>query len=295
MEYSAKRGICMFAYNNDQLDYGHFSLLAAKQAKKYLNYPVCLVCDDGTWAWLNESHDKALVDELIDEVVITKDKPAPNRRTHFDSPYASFTAQFTNNNKHKIWEYSPYEQTLLLDIDYMVRTDFLDAFWDNPGVSMFDNSIDLSNRLLHPRERVLYDAGVPMWWSTVIMFDRSEISQIFFDTWAHIAQEYSFYQYIYNFPGKLFRTDYCVSIAVHIMNGMVRGDVINNFGGIPLVNMLQQDELVEVRDTDWIFLSNDRREEWKNILTKLKDCDVHCMNKRSLQRNTDKILGVTNE
>ena len=79
------------------------------------------------------------------------------------------------------------------------------------------------------------------------------------------------------------------------MNGMVRGDVINNFGGIPLVNMLQQDELVEVRDTDWIFLSNDRREEWKNILTKIKDCDIHCMNKRSLQRSTDKILGVTSE
>ena len=52
MEYSAKRGVCMFAYNNEQLDYGYFSLLAAKQAKKHLDVPVCLITDEGTWAYL---------------------------------------------------------------------------------------------------------------------------------------------------------------------------------------------------------------------------------------------------
>ena len=141
MEYSAKRGICMFAYNNNELDYGHFSLLAAKQAKKHLDIPICLICDEGTWAWLNESHDKSLVDELIDEVVITRDKHVSNIRTHYDSPYAQFTAQFTNSNKHKVYEYSPYEQTLLIDIDYMIGTDFLNNFWDHEGVSMYNTSI----------------------------------------------------------------------------------------------------------------------------------------------------------
>ena len=77
---------------------------------------------------------------------------------------------------------------------------------------------------------------------------------------------------------------------------MIDGDVVNNFGGLPLINMLQQDDLVEVRDTEWIFLVNDREAEWKNFLSKVKDTDVHCMNKRALQRNTDSILpGVTNE
>ena len=295
MEYSAKRGICMFAYNNNELDYGHFSLLAAKQAKKHLDIPICLICDEGTWAWLNESHDKSLVDELIDEVVITRDKHVSNIRTHYDSPYAQFTAQFTNSNKHKVYEYSPYEQTLLIDIDYMIGTDFLNNFWEHEGVSMYNTSTSLANKDLSLRERFLYDAGIPMWWSTVIMFDRSDLSKLFFDTWAHIAGNYSFYQYLYNFPGKLFRTDYCVSIACHILNGMIDGDVINNFGGLPLINMLQQDDLVEVRDNEWIFLVNDREAEWKNFLSKVKDTDVHCMNKRALQRNTDSILGVTNE
>ena len=295
MEYSAERGICMFAYNNEQLDYGQFSLLAAKQAKQYLDVPVCLITDNGTWSWLTQNHGEHLVDQFIDEVVITKEEPKQNKRTHYDSPYANFVAQFTNDNKHKIYEYSPYEKTLLIDIDYMIRTNFLDAFWDTPGVGMYNTAKDLNNKPMHMRERLLYDAGIPMWWSTVIMFDRSDISKMFFDTWAHIAENYSFYQYIYNFPGKLFRTDYCVSIAVHIMNGMIEGDLFNNFGGIPLINMLQQDDIVEVREDDWIFLVNNRTEEWKNILSSIKDSDIHCMNKRALDRHSADILEVKND
>jgi hypothetical protein len=71
---------------------------------------------------------------------------------------------------------------------------------------------------------------------------------------------------------------------------MVEGDTIGNFGGIPIVNMLQQDDLVEVRETEWIFLVNNRREEWKNILSNVKDIDIHCMNKRALSRNAGDIL-----
>ena len=52
------------------------------------------------------------------------------------------------------------------------------------------------------------------------------------------------------------------------MNGMVPGDVIKDFGGAPLMNMMQTDDLVEVRDDEWIFLANDSKEEWKNILSK---------------------------
>ena len=76
----------------------------------------------------------------------------------------------------------------------MIRTDFLNAFWDSPGVGMYNNAKDLNNNPMHMRERWLYDAGIPMWWSTVVMFDRSDISKMFFDLWSHIADNYSFYQ-----------------------------------------------------------------------------------------------------
>lgn len=289
-----QKGVCLFAYNNDQLDYGHFALVAAKQAKENLNVPISLVTNEGTWAWLKESHDSSIVEELIDDVVITKDKEVRNLRKHWDSPYAQFSANFINNNKHKIWEYSPFDTTLLIDIDYMIRTNFIGKYWNNEGVTLFEHGTTLRNEPMSSRETYLYDAGIPMWWSTVVMFDRSDVSKMFFDIWAHVADNYNFYQYLYNFPGKLFRTDYCVSIAVHIMNGMVKGDSINTFDS-PLVNMLQQDDLVEVRKDDWIFLANDRKEEWKNILVKSTNQDVHIMNKRALHRQWESIMGVANE
>lgn len=285
-EYLEERGVCFFAYNNDQIDYAELAVLAAGFVKKYLNLPVCLITDEGTSHWLAQSQNKKETKFVFDYMVITDDEMKQNHRRHFDSPWTEFSAQFNNSNKHKIWEYSPFEKTLLLDIDYIVRSDFLlKVFETNSSVSMFDHAINLRNELPAGPERFLYDAGVKMWWSTVVYFDRSDFSKLFFDTWAHVAENYSFYQYLYNFPGKLFRTDYCVSIAAHILSGMQDNDIVDNFNGVSMVNMSQKDDIVSVVDTaTWNFLAVDAREQWKNILVQHTGIDVHVMNKRALKR-----------
>lgn len=120
---------------------------------------------------------------------------------------------------------------------------------------------------------------------------------MFFDTWAHIAGNYEFYQYLYNFPSKLFRTDYCVSIAVHILTGMVgRDDLFGNFNDTPLINMSQKDDIIEaINDNEWIFIAHDPKEEWKNILVRSQNQDIHVMNKRALGRIKDKVLETIHE
>ena len=136
-----------------------------------------------------------------------------------------------------------------------------------------------------------------MWWSTVVYFDRSEFSELFFNTWAHIADNYEFYQYLYNFPSKLFRTDYCVSIAVHILTGMIGSkDMFGNFDNTPLINMSQKDDIIEaINDNEWIFIAHSPKEEWKNILVRSQNQDVHVMNKRALGRIKDKVLETIHE
>ena len=132
-----------------------------------------------------------------------------------------------------------------------------------------------------------------MWWSTVVYFDQSEISKLFFDTWAHVADNYEYYKFIYNFPGTLFRTDYCVSIAVHLLNGMTSGNVINEFIPGNMINMEQKDEIHEIKDVnDWIFkvASTDANEHWKHYPVRVKDTNVHCMNKQALLREYDNLL-----
>jgi hypothetical protein len=298
IEYSDKKGVCFFAYNNSQIDYVKIAILAAKYVKKNLNLPVCLITNEGSESWLEESQPKKVINESFDYIVITNDEMKQNNRRHFDSPWTNFSAQFNNSNKHKIYEYSPFEQTLLLDIDYIVKTDTLLKYFNGQHpVCMFDNAMSVRNELPNERERFLYDAGIKMWWSTVVYFDRSDYSELFFNTWAHVADNYEFYQYLYNFPSKLFRTDYCVSIAVHILAGMQDNQThLGNFDNTALVNVSQKDDIIETHGlNDWTILAHDQTEEWKNILVRLDKQDIHVMNKRALDRVTANLMEAFND
>lgn len=292
MQKFDNEGVCFFAYNNNQIDYVALACLAAKFVKQNLNKPVALLTDAGSRAWLEQTRPD--YNDIFDYIIETKDEMKPNVRKHHDSPWTEFPAQFNNSNKHKIFYYTPFEKTLLLDIDYIVRTDFLNYLWDTDGVAMFDTATSLRNDKPHPRERYLFDAGIKMWWSTVIYFDQSEQSKLFFDTWAHIADNYDFYQFLYGFPIKLFRTDYCVSIASHILNGMQDGDYVTTISD-KMYYMDQRDDWLETHSiNDWIMLANDMIEPWKNILVNSGNLDIHVMNKRALARQSEVLEELLN-
>ena len=283
------QGICFFAYNNNQLDYTRLALLAAKHAKHHLDKPVALITNEGSWDWLKSTRSIKDIRKYIDEIVITDDELNTNNRKHWDSPWHEFSAPFYNSNKHKIWEYTPWDETLLLDTDYIVQTDFLNGCFNRDGVNMFNRALTLRNTLPAAREQRLFDAGVDMWWSTVVYFSQKGVAPEFFELWHHITDNYNYYQYLYNFPGQLYRTDYCVSIAAHILNGMQTGDVIDNMWGLPLHNMDQKDDLLDVAHDSWLMLAHNPEKNWENIAVKWNNCDIHCMNKRAIDRNWDKL------
>jgi hypothetical protein len=296
MKYKEKQGVCFFVYNNNQLDYVELLMLAARYVKEYLKLPVCMITDDGTYNWMLETQSESDIDAYIDYIKITQDQFKDNPRTHKDSPWAEFTAQFQNSNKHKIWEYSPFEQTLLMDTDYIVKNDFLLHSFNKTGVSMYNNALSARNDTPHNNEVLLYPSGIKMWWSTVVYFDRSNVSKMFFDLWNHVADNYEFYQFLYNFPGGLFRTDYCVSIAVHILNGMEESTIIDNFDNVPMYYLSQDDDIIDINNKqDWICLGCDQKENWKNLLIKHSNLDLHVMNKRALLRMQDKIKEAFND
>ena len=293
-EIQAKQGVCFFAYNNSEIDYIELACLASMYVKEHLNLPVCLITDAGGEAWLYKSKEN-LVEKCFDYLIVTNDELKPNKRNNYDSPWHTFETQFNNSNKHKVFEYSPFEQTLLLDIDYIVKSNFLLNVFNTQGVAMFDCAVDVRNQQPLLGERFLSETGIKMWWSTVIYFDRSDISKLFFNTWAHIAENYEFYQYLYNFPRKVFRTDYCVSIACHILNGMQDNDIVEK---IPtqMINVSQKDDIIDVNNkNNWIILANDQKEHWKNILVNSSDTDIHVMNKRALSRQYQKLVEMFNE
>jgi len=280
-------GIAFFAYNTEQINYLKLARLAALYAAKYMpGYPICLITDDASWKWFVESDDY-IDDDLFDTIVFTDQPSSDNKRLHKDSPYTKFVSAFKNGNKHRINEFTPYDKTLLLDIDYIIQNNDLAYVFDSDSsVALFHNAEDLIGRPPHVAQQRLNDIGIPMLWSTVVYFDKhDEISKLFFDLWAHVADNYDFYRFTYGFTGEMFRTDFCVSIACHILNGMGAGNIIDDFPS-PMIYMSQLDDIVSINDiTDWIYLVNDRLVEWDDSLTRIVNENVHVMNKRALERH----------
>jgi len=289
------QGICFFAYNNSQLDYVQLAILAATYARKFLKKDICLITDQATIDWAIESIGEDVLLEYFDEIVVTPEshQTSGNTRVHFDSPWSKFECDFKNSNKHRIYEYSPYDQTLLLDTDYIVQSDALSYVFDtDDAVLLHHDAMYVDCRPVHDNERMIHRLGIDMKWSTVVYFDKTQdLAKTFFDTWEHIAMQYEFYTLLYELPGDVFRTDYCVSIACHILNGMGSGSHIGDFVHGPLRNMSQKDDIVQIiSSTEITYLVNDAEENWKNVLATIKDTDMHCMNKRSLGRMYDDMM-----
>jgi len=288
-------GIALFAYNTEQIDYIRLATIAARYAKRHMpNQSTCLITDSGTWDWFSKGSYKDLADETFDDVVLVEADKKVNKRTHFDSPYFKFTSDFKNGNKHRVFNLTPYDKTLLIDIDYVMQNNSLEYVFDTDNaVTLFHNAESLIGEPPALPQQKLSDQGIPMLWSTAVYFDKhNSLTEMFFEIWQHVSENYNFYKFLYGFPGTMYRTDFCVSIATHMMNGMGTGELINNFP-MPLINMSQHDDIAKINSADaWVYLVNNRRENLEDAMTLIERENVHVMNKRSLDRNFDDIMAA---
>jgi hypothetical protein len=294
------QGIVFFAYNTEQINYLKLAVLAARYARRHMpDLPVCLITSTGDFEWFERStpNSEDVINSAFDDIILAEPEKQNNQRTHHDSPWHNFTSQFRNGNKHRVIDLSPYDQTLLLDIDYIVQNgQFRYVFETDSAVTLFHNAENLIGQQPAPAQQYLNSTGIPMLWSTVVYFDRrQELTRMFFDMWAHIAENYEFYKFLYGFPGSLFRTDFCVSIAAHVLNGMGTGELIEDFPQ-PMIYMSQKDDIAKINAADdWLYLANDREEPWENSLARIRKENVHVMNKRAIERHYDDIMTYLDE
>lgn len=289
------RGVCLFAYNNDQIDYVKLAVVCAAHIKKHMkNNNVTLITTSGDSYWLEENYTEEELDAVFDQIIISNPTHKPNVRQHFDSPWTTFNCEFKNSNKHEIFSISPYDKTLMIDIDYLVNNDHLDGIFESSTpLAMYSRASNFNGVETALHEQFINEVGIPMWWSTVVYFDKSEHSEMFFDLWAHVAENYEYYSFLYGFPNKLFRTDFCVSIATHILNGMQPGSYVSTFTDGLLINSIQQDDIVSVNDDgSMTMLANDVKEPWKNYIVHVEGMNIHVMNKRAILRMHDRFKEV---
>jgi hypothetical protein len=258
------QGILIFAFNNDQLDYLSMANWSAKNIRRHLGLPVCVVTDCQSIP----AHYKF-------EHIVYATAKEPSRR-HFGDVDSVVT--WYNGNRVDAYDVSPWDHTLVLDADYIVASDQLKV--------LFSSSEDfLAHRLaydvtgLQPFDDInrFGRYHMPMWWATVMLFRRSIGAQLIFDSMKMVRENWSHYRQIYQNPRSTYRNDHALSIAL----GMVNGHVIKH-AEIPWdLATLTSGQTLEYIDQDCYkinFISSQKQHKWIHI----RNQDFHAMGKRHL-------------
>lgn len=286
-------GVLLIAYNNGKIDYEKLAIVAARSVKMHMKYNhVTLLTDQPTFNALTKELDPEQAAKTFDHIIIDNVEHEQNTRTHRDSPWQEFTTQFNNKNKHSIFQKTPYERTLMIDVDYIIGNDTLDAVFETDSdVAMYKHAISVRNYRPRIWEQKLHPDGIDMWWSTAVYWrSNSEVARLFFGLWEHVKENYNYYKWLYKFPGVLFRTDYAVSIATHILNGHKSGNIVHELPGKAMRFSEQIDDIVKFNSiNDIMLLCPDPKELWKNIVSRIKNENVHVMNKMAILRHYDRI------
>ena len=234
------RGVVLFAFNTKLVNYVKIAQESARLITYTLNLPVTIVSDIG--------------------------KMTDNYRTG----YAHGT-QWYNSDRYRAYEFSPYDETLLLDSDYLILDDSLLKIVD----TISDYAVMTNNRNF--QMSMNGDMGITSLnyvWATAVIFKKTTKSKLLFDLVGKIQRNYPYYRKLYNLREHNFRNDYAFAIADNIINGYI------NSPGIPWT-MLTVDvplKKIEIKNNKLIV----REEELSHVVPRQ---NIHIMDKDYLQSN----------
>ena len=176
------------------------------------------------------------------------------------------------------FDLTPWDQTLVLDADYVVASDHLGMILARDQDFMcYRHSIDITR----PAEKLLPCFGrhqFPMWWATVMMFRRGSVSQYIFDTMTMIRQNWQHYRDLCHVHQSNYRNDIALSIALGLVAGAEQ-----SVHAIPYTLMnVQPTSSLHQLDTDYyeiVYQNSHNRTHsfsWRGI-------DFHAMGKGHLE------------
>lgn len=244
-------GALIFALNNEHIDYVSMAKWSASNIKRHLGIPTHIVTDQ--------------------EVKVT----GTNGRWFED--YGT-NVIWHNESRVNAYELSPWDQTLVLDADYVVASNQLQILIDS------DQDF-LAHRLAYDVTGLNNFEGLnsfganhmPMWWATVMMFRRSDHSRLIFESMQMVRDNWEHYCRLYKNQSRGYRNDHALSIALGIVNGHTQ-----NYTGIPwnLASVTPEHRLTKLGQDEYRvdFVNQEQRSRWVT----LKNQDFHAMGKRHL-------------
>jgi hypothetical protein len=271
------QGILIFAFNSDGVDYIKLAILSAKRAKKFLNRPVSLVTDSKQYLMDTFPNDIAVFDKIIDSTdSTTQTKRFYNGTSEFKKHV------WKNSNRVDCYAVTPYDQTLVIDSDFIINSSFLSYVWDQPNEFLiYDQHNDLAMWRDTSEFEYVSEQSIPFYWATVFFFKKSKLNESFFTLIKHIKENWIYFVKLYQLNSTKFRNDIAFSIAIHMMNGFTKGDFATPIAN-KLSYTLDRDFLVKQTAQSMTFLVQAKNSTDAYTLVRTNNLDVHVMNKTSL-------------
>lgn len=256
-------GVLIFAYNNEHIDYLAMANWSAKNIRRHLGLPVAVVTDRAVPNNYN-----------FEQVIISKTESIYTRK------FADLAENVTwyNGNRVDAYELSPWDQTLVLDADFVVASDELKKVLSiKKNFIAHKTAYDVVNQDNFDELNNFGNFNMPMWWATVMMFRRSEEAQLIFESMSMVRDNWDHYKNLYKILKSPYRNDFALSIALGIVNGhaLDHDGMLWNLASVTSAHTLTQVE-EDVFRID--FLTPDQKSRYIT----LSHQDFHAMGKKHL-------------
>ena len=195
------RGVVLFAFNSSKYNYADMAVYTAKRVKAFLDLPTTLITDVDTYKTILD--DRKVFDGVVE--------------VEPDLSNIKYQTSWINKGRYQAYELSPYDETLVIDVDYLVNSDTLLKTFDLSDTFCCHSN---THMLMHPeaaQEKMGYTYETL--WATVIMFKKSERAKQIFETLEMVQNNYDHYANIHSFIGGVYRNDYGLTLALKIVNG----------------------------------------------------------------------------
>lgn len=269
------QGVLLFAYNNSDIDYIELAVISANRIKQHLNLPVSIVVDTESLT------DPRLV--IFDQVIQSNSKISQKKRFYDGSDYKML--EWKNFTRPNAYTLTPYEETLVLDVDYLVCSDILLNCFDlNKDFLIYKQSYDMAKWRSKETFNYINSHSTEFFWATVFYFKKTAWTEMFFNLITYIKNNWEYYRCLYQVDMPNYRNDISFSIALNILNGF---DTADNFVGyLPskLYYTADRDFLIKVTDTSCTFLLQKENALGEYTVMRTDNIDVHVMNKSSILR-----------
>jgi hypothetical protein len=257
-------GALIFAFNNEQTDYVSMAAWSADNIHRHLDIPVAVVTDQPNPVG------------NFDRVIYAESQSGGTR--YFED--YNNTVTWNNASRVNAFELSPWDQTLVLDADYVIASNTLKLALDAPHDFLcYKDAYDITLTADFSGLNWFGNHKLPMWWATVMMFRRTTQTEFIFDSMQMIRDNWQHYRDLYGIQNKTYRNDYALSIALGIVSGHTwRIDSLPGMMASAMpehgVSKLDTDYyVIEFQDTD----SKRKNMAWKGM-------DFHAMGKSHLEK-----------